>query len=226
MNKKNMLLIIIEIVFPIVFNLFFFLLGNGEKLPAEWVAYAFIHIAYIILVIAPYTFAKGTNPVVMGMPLQTISFIYFLAVLVFGIIIFAANPEKVVFTVLFEAVLFGIFVIIFVSAVLANENTSESVANQKAEVSYIKEISSKIKSLESLTNDERIVKSLERLYDIAHSSPSKTSGQCSAIESNIIDSLSSLEMIIFQADSETVLNTIGRIANLLNERNRILQSTY
>lgn len=226
MNKKNGILIAIDVLFPIVFNVCFFLVGDYEKTGAEWTAYAFIHVAYLIMVIIPYILSPGTAATVLGLPVQMMSFLYFVFALVFGIIIFIANPEKVIFTVVVEIIAFVLFAILFLSTLLANEHTVENEAVHRAEVSYIKDIAAKIQTISDNTEDDKTKKMLERLYDIAHASPSKTNERCVGLENEILDSITNLEMAVYQANDNEILSQCKRIANLLNERNRTLQSTY
>lgn len=226
MKKKDGLLIAIDILFPIVFNVAFFLVGGHEKTGAEWTAYAFIHIAYLIMVIVPYILSPGTAATVLGLPIQTMSFGYFLFTLVFGIIIFIVNPQKAAFTVIVEIIAFALFAVLALSAALANEHTVENEAVHRAEVSYIKEIAAKLQTISDNAEDEKTRRMIERLYDIAHASPSKTNDRCADLENEILNSISDLDMAVCQANDEEIFAHSKRIANLLNERNRMLQSTY
>ena len=58
MNKKTGLWIALDLIFVIVFNVVFFTLLGGEHPASVWVAYAFIHIAYIMVVVTPFLTRK------------------------------------------------------------------------------------------------------------------------------------------------------------------------
>ena len=226
MNKKNGLIIALDVLFPIIFNVLFFLLGEREKTGAEWTAYAFIHVAYLAMVFIPYILPVNLAATVIGMPIQTTAIVYFIITLVFGIVIFIVNPEKIVFTVAFEIILFGLFAALVISALLANEHTKESQAVHQQQVGYIKEISARIKALSDLTDDERTLRLIERLYDAAHTSPTKTTAACLEIEREIVDAVSGLEAAVYQADENEIMLQAKQVSVLLNKRNRMLQAAY
>lgn len=51
--KSNILKLVIGLIFLIVFNVLFFLLGGTERSDTEWVCYGFIHAAYLCLLVTP-----------------------------------------------------------------------------------------------------------------------------------------------------------------------------
>ena len=68
MNKKQVLWILLDLVFFIIFNVVFFVAGGTEHKASVWISYAFIHVAYIMLVITPLLVRKTTNKAVLGFP--------------------------------------------------------------------------------------------------------------------------------------------------------------
>lgn len=61
-----------------------------------------------------------------------------------------------------------------IANMIANENTADSTERHEDEVAYIKEFL-RVKMLVGKSTDRNANKEMERVYDLLHSSPSKSS---------------------------------------------------
>ena len=51
--KTNILKVIVALIFLVLFNVLFFVLGGTEQSQVNWVSYGFIHAAYLMILITP-----------------------------------------------------------------------------------------------------------------------------------------------------------------------------
>ncbi len=73
-------------------------------------------------------------------------------------------------------------------------------------------------------SDKKANKEIEKLYDLLHSSPSKSSPAVKDIEVEIADRVEGLEAKVRKDLAEDVIRICGEIISLTEERNRILQT--
>ena len=120
MKKLNVLWIILDLIFLVIFNAIFFLAGGVERVASVWISYAFIHFAYVMLVITPFLIRKSKSSVVFGYSLYSISAVYFLIQFVTGIVFIFISPESNTAAFLVQLCIAGIYGIILVSNMIAN----------------------------------------------------------------------------------------------------------
>ena len=82
MKKTKIFWYLLDSIFLIVFNLYFFLLKGIEQPASVWISYASIHLAYLMLLITPSFVRKGSVSADYGRPLFVITTSYFLALIV------------------------------------------------------------------------------------------------------------------------------------------------
>ena len=89
--KKNVLWILLDLVFLIVFNTVFFVAGGTDHNASVWISYGFIHLSYILLIITPFLIRKSSSAAVFGFSLYSISSTYFLVEFIVGVIFCLIN---------------------------------------------------------------------------------------------------------------------------------------
>ena len=224
MNKEHILWTILNSIFLIVFNVFFFALNGTDNVASVWISFAFIHFAYIMLLLTPKLIRSGKSSAVFGFSIYYVSSIYFLLQLVAGITFIIIAPESNVTAVLVQISIAMFYSIILVSLLIANERTADSEAIRQTQIIYIKDISSKTKELLDTVKDKDIKKPLERLYDTLYSSPTKSHNDLRNKEEDLLDSVNELESLIGSGDKERILSKINTLTTKINERNRLLKS--
>ena len=68
---------------------------------------------------------------------------------------------------------------------IANEYTADSVERHEDEVAYIKNAASRVKMLIGKASDKKDNKEIERVYDLLHSSPSRSIAIVKSLEEQI-----------------------------------------
>ena len=223
MKKKSLLWVALDFVFLIVFNTVFFVTGGTDHTASVWVSYAFIHFAYLMVLVTPFLIRKSSSAAVFGFSIYSISSVYFFVEFVVGIIFISLKQDSYKPALIVQIVVAGINAVILISHLIANESTADSIERHEQEVAYIKEAASRVKPLIGKLSDKKADREIERLYDLLHSSPSKSSGAVYSLESSIMGMIENLEMCVSANNVETILPLVTKIATTVEERNRKLR---
>lgn len=220
MNKKSVLWILLDLIFLAVFNTVFFVAGGTDHTASVWISYGFIHFAYLMVLVTPFLIRKSSSAAVFGFSLYSISSTYFLLEFVVGLIFIFMKSESYKASLIVQVIVAGIYAVLLLSHLIANEHTADSVERHEEEVAYIKTASSRVKALIGKANDKKANKEIEKAYDTLHSSPSKTVTTVRSIESNVMNKVAELEGAVSDQDTATIITIAGEIVALMEERNR------
>ena len=223
MKKTKIFWYLLDSIFLIVFNLYFFLLKGIEQPASVWISYASIHLAYFMLLITPSFVRKGSVSADYGRPLFVITTSYFFLALIVGVVFIALSPESITVALLVQVTIAAIFAILLLTNLIANEHTADNVEKHEEELKYVKESSSKLNAILNQISDNTIRKKVEKAYDLIHSSQVKSSYKVKSIEQDVIDEIDKLENALKQNNFETIQLIVDKICNLANERNRQLK---
>lgn len=223
MNKKSVLWILLDLVFLIVFNIVFFVMGGAQHPASVWISYGFIHFAYIMLVVTPFLIRKSSSAAVFGFSLYSISSAYFIAAFIVGVIFIAAHPENYKWSLIVQVVIAGFYAIMLISNMIANEHTADSIERHEMELQYVKESSAMLKGIMEMASDKALKKKIEKAYDLLHSSQVKSSGAVRDYEVTVMDLIEVLEQNVARNDVVAANTTLDKIMKNANERNRRLR---
>lgn len=223
MNKKSVLWILLDLVFLIVFNIVFFVMGGAQHPASVWISYGFIHFAYIMLVVTPFLIRKSSSAAVFGSSLYSISSAYFFAAFIVGVIFIAAHPENYKWSLIVQVVIAGFYAIMLISNMIANEHTADSIERHEMELQYVKESSAMLKGIMEMASDKTLKKKIEKAYDLLHSSQVKSSGAVRDYEVTVMDLIEVLEQNVARNDLAAANTTLDKIIKNANERNRRLR---
>lgn len=217
--KKTILSILLDLIFVVIFNIIFFVAGGTDHVASVWISYAFIHFAYIMVLVTPLLVRKSSSAAVFGFALGSISSMYFFIELIVGIIFIFAKTETVKIPLVVQVIMFGIYAIMLLSNMIANENTADSIQRHETELKFIKESSAKLKFLMDNTTDTSLKKSIEKAYDVVHASRVKSNIAVRSIELDTIKLIDALTQQVRTGENERARETISRIISNVNERN-------
>lgn len=223
MNKKFVLHMLLDLVFLAVFNLVFFVVGGAEHVASVWLAYGFIHFAYIMVLVTPLLARKSSSAAVFGMTLYGISAVYFIVEFIIGVILIFVASDSYKASLVVQVVVTGIYAVILLTNLIANERTAENVVKHETEVAYIKNIAADLKLLVGKASDKKANKEIEKAYDAIHSSPAKSSMTVRGIEERIGCVIVELRDAVKYDDSAQIIAIAQEIVSLTEERNRNLR---
>lgn len=223
MSKKQVLWLLLDLVFLIVFNVVFFIIGGFKHNLSVWISYGFIHFSYIMLLITPFFVRKTKNTAVLSSPLYAISSAFFLITFLVGLVFIYAYPVSFKVSVVVHIIIFGIYASMLISHMLANESTADSIEQHEKELQYVKKSSAKLRNMIDYTDDKETKKELEKLYDLLHSSPAKSNNSVRSLETSVLSQIDILNEYLNDGAFEIAKLTIKKIENDANERNRKLK---
>ena len=220
MNKKSMLYIFLDLIFLAVFNIVFFVVGGIEHPASVWISYGFIHFSYLMILVTPFLIRKSSNVALFGFSLYSISAVYFWVEFLVGLVLVFVCSDSYKASLVVQVIIAGIYAVLLISNLIANEHTADSIECHEDEVAYIKDASSRIKQLIGKASDKKANKEIEKAYDLLHSSPSHSVATIKLLEQQIKDKIDELENVIYSNDTAAIITILGEITNLTEERNQ------
>lgn len=223
MKKTTVLWIILDLIFIIIFNAIFFVLGGTEHNVSVWISYGFIHFAYFMLLLTPALISKGKSAVVFGFSLFSISAVYFFTEFVTGIIFIAVSPESYIAALSVQLCIAGLYGIMLVANMLANEHTAEVEEKRQNQIDYVKKASAELKGLLESITDKDMKKKVERVYDTLYSSPVKSHPNLAQTESQILLSIGDLANAVSSGNKDMIISLADSLLIAVDERNSQLK---
>lgn len=136
-------------------------------------------------------------------------------------VILKSNSYKVALVV--QIIIAGIYGVLLISYLIANESTADSVEKHEDEVAYIKTAASRVKALVGKSKGKKANKEIEKAFDLLHSSPTKSISTVRYLESAVMNQISDLEDAVQSGETDLIIVTAGEIISTIEERNRKLR---
>lgn len=163
------------------------------------------------------------DEIVSDYGLYSVSATYFFIEFVVGLIFVFVKSESYKASLVVQIIIAGVYAIMLIANMIANENTADSTERHEDEVAYIKRVSSRVKMLVGKSTDRNANKEMERVYDLLHSSPSKSSMTVKNEEAEIVDKIANLEGAVASNSASDIIAISNEIISLVEERNRKLR---
>jgi hypothetical protein len=224
MKKTNVLWIILDLIFLVIFNAVFFMAGGYEHKASVWISYTFIHFAYLMLLLTSALIRKGKNTAVFGFPLYSASSVYFFLELLIGAAFIVISPDGYKIPLLVQIIIAGLYGIILVSNMIANEHTADAEEIRQSQVDYVKRASAELKSVLEQITDKEAKKKVEKVYDALYSSPVKSRPDLAQTESQILMSIGALKNAAATGENENIISLSEFLLAAVNGRNRQLMT--
>ena len=219
----NYLWLLLNSIFIILFNVTFFVALGFSHAFSAWIAYAFIHISYIAVLVTPRLTPQTKSRMVLGVTLDAISIGYFLIELLLGIAIILLAPAGWTTSFLVQFALFCAYLFTLVVNLIANTHTVENETQCAGELSYHKTMRYKITALQEESNSARIKKKMEELYDSANSSQTKSHADMAEIDQKILARIDLLEQELLAKPEDDIIATINSAIALIKKRDQSLR---
>lgn len=221
--KKTILWILLDLVVLAVFNSLFFVIGGTDHEKSVWISYGFIHFAYAMLLITPLLIRNSSSSSVFGYSLYSISSVYFIVEFVIGLVFIIVNPYTIKAALIIQVIIAGIYAVILLSHLIANEDTADKVEKHENEAAFIKQASMQIKALVGKSDSKKANKEIEKTFDLLHSSPSKSNNAVAPLESAILRTVAELEGTVSSKDEDAIISKAREIISLAEARNSELK---
>lgn len=221
MDKKCLLWYLLDSIFIIVFNLFFFLLGGAQHCASVWFSYVMIHVAYGLVLATPYLIVRGTSSTDYGRPVYVGTVAYFFVEFLTGLVFIFVAPQSMTAPILVQITILAVFAVFILANLIANEHTAESVERHQKESEYVKQCCLKLKLLSGKATDQTVSKKIDKAYDIINASPLKSAASVADVEQSVIQKIAELEAATLDESASLLIDEIIKLAN---ERNSRLQA--
>lgn len=173
-----------------------------------------------MLMITPKLIRKSSSSAVFGFSLYSISSAYFLIAFIVGVIFVFVRSESYKVSLVSQVIIAGLYLIMLISHMIANEHTADSIERHEMELQYVKESSAKIKGIMGSVEDRKLKKQIEKVYDLIHGSQTKSNNAARDYELTVMDLLEVLEQNIKRNDLVAASTTLDKIIKNAEERNR------
>lgn len=223
MNKKPLFNLMLDLIFLVVFNIVFFVIGGTEHPLSVWISYGFIHFSYLMILATPYLVRKSSSGAIFGFSIYSISTAYFFVEFFIGLIFIFVGSESYKASLIVQVIIAGAYAAMLISNLLANEYTADNIERHENEVAFIKNVSSRIKILMGKVSDKKANKEIEKAYDILHSSPTRSIASVKLLEEDIKNKVTDLENAVASNDIAKIITIVGEIVAKTEERNRMLK---
>ena len=221
--KKGIIITIMDLVFLAAFNIIFFIAGGTEHTQSEWIAYAFIHFSYVMLLLTPLLTRRSSSAYIFGASISTVSYVYFIITFIIDLILIFVKSDSYLPAVIINVIITAIYILMLMSVLLANEHTADSVEKHEDELKYVKNASTKLRLILSSIDDKVTEKEVQKAYDIIHSSPVASNYSVKGIESEILGLVDILYDNVSGNQNDRAVKTADRIIKLANVRNMQLK---
>lgn len=176
-----------------------------------------------MVLVTPFLIRKSSSAAVFGFSLYSVSVGYFFLEFIVGLIFIIIGSESYKASLVVQVIIAGIYTIMLITNLIANEDTADSVEKHEGEVAYIKNAASKVKILIGKANDKAANKEIEKAYDSLHSSPTRSIATVKLIEEEINNKIIELEDAVIADNTAAIITIAGEIVAKTEERNRKLK---
>ena len=211
------------LLFPIVFNVMFFIIGGTDHRVSVWISYGSIHFAYFILLLTPLLVCKGQSKAVFGFSLYSLSYAYFFTELITGIIFILVSPESYIAALLVQLCIAGVYAVLLMSNMIANERTAEAEEKRQYEIDYVKKAAAELASIMSGISDGDTRRKVEKFHDAISASPVKSHPSVLSLETQLLAGIANLRAAIRAKKMESIIAQSDTLLTMINERNRQLK---
>jgi len=223
LKKTNTLWVMMDSIFLIIFNALFFVLGGTDHTMSVWISYGFVHFAYFMLLATPFLVREGKSAAVFGFSLYAISSMYFFIELIAGVIFILVSPEGYKATLLVQLCIAGVYAVLLIFNMIANERTAEAEEKRQYEIDYVKKAAGEIASIMNGINDRDTKRKVEKVYDAINASPVKSHPNLLPLESQVLVAITNLRGVIGTNNKENIISQSDALLTMINERNRQLK---
>ena len=210
--KQRGLRIGIAVLFVILFNVLFFVLGGGRRPASVWISYGMIHLAWLCFAASPILSGKNEHAV-SGLSIYAVSGVYFLAELVAGLIFILAAPEHAKAALLVQLALFIIYLTVLLTVLLANDHTAEQTRQRSDAAADIRSLNRRARDLADRLEDETANREIRRVCDQLSALPLSRVDQAWSPEA--LSVLSALEEAVKNQDAAAAAETARELQRLL-----------
>lgn len=210
-------------IFVVVFNAVFFILSGTNHPASVWISYGFIHFAYFMLLATRFWVTEGRSAAVFNLSLYSISFTYFLAEFILGLAFVFASPESYKAALSAQLSAAGVFGIVMIANIIANQRTAETEHKHQIELGYVKRAAAEVAAIMNGMSNRDGRKNVERVYDAISASPAKSHPDLFPLEAKLLVAIADLRRAVESNDMGSIAARSDALLTMVGDRNRKLK---
>lgn len=221
--KKKVLLLILESLFVIIFNVMFFLLGGHEGAHASrWISYAGIHIAYALMIITPILLKHSKTDTAFGFPISAISAVYFVAEFLLALIFVLFNPVGWKACFLMQLILLAIYAVFILVLLISDVSAREKEAKKLQTGKFVGDAKDELSAIMKKTRNSDIIAVLDTVREKLEISSLDSVAEALPIEDEFMKQLKRIKVSAEMKDLARVTDDAQDAKELLSKRNSII----
>lgn len=224
-DRNSKMAWVLTLLFPVVFNVLFFAYPI-KRTAFTWICYAFIHLAYFLLVYAIYFTNESSQQYRNRTTVIPVTAIYFVIELIVGVTLIILQSILFIVTLrarhalMIQGLLFVVFFAIALFLLLANRHDEQVETVQAIERQFIQGSAESVRALLDKGPSLKANKAIEAVYDKLRTSPVASSPEAQQIEAQIRSRVHALSNMTTE---EEILGATSEIMDLIQTRNSVLR---
>lgn len=210
------------VVGMIVYNVFVLLIFR-EKGNAYWSAYIFSMIAIAVQAVVPIATSQKSSRMsdaLLGFSLLKSGIIYLAVQVIFGLIVMAVHSFPVTWAVVIQMVLLAVYVIMVISAIIADHHVEEVNQKTAERTFFIKALRVDLAAQKSRVSDAEVGAALDKLTEKLRYADPASHDLLAKVEDQISNTMERLKAEIANGgDKAQILQLIHLLDLQIDERN-------
>jgi hypothetical protein len=227
MKHKNIqLLMMIYAVVFVVYNIILFLIFN-DKGTVFWINYGFLIVAFVTQLLSLLFSLKKPNieTIFFGIPLISLSFFYLMSTVVVSLLFMFYQQIGITITVIIHLIIFTIFFVIAVLALMAKDAIIDLNESVKITVQTHKNLNIDVDSLMSYAKNPTSKEAIRKLSEIIKYSDPMSNESVAKLDELIKLKIGEMKLQLELNNDNSIKSTCSEIESLYKERNqRLLNS--
>lgn len=212
--------LILKLVFPVIFNLAFFLALGFTATTSQWLSWAAINVSYGAFLWTLREPVKA-NLSVLRFSLYLIGACYWVVELVVGLVFMLLLAHSPMLAGIVQLVLFGLFLVVLLSSKMANVSTEQSLERQRTQGQFLQGLRSGVSACYSQMN----LTELQDLEQALEVSPLVSTAAVAALEQELRANLSKLKQAVAAQDHKQARQLAATMLLQVKQRNAMLEAT-
>lgn len=217
-NNKVLFGIIGAIALAIVDLVVFTVIKNFTA--TRWINIVFLNFAVIVAWGSTFMLGNKENEYLNYSRLPIIAGYSGLA-FALSVILLALNLKNVLFTIVPQLVLLGVFGVVFTTNTMTNNLVENSKNESKQNYSKIKDLANRLEVISKSVDDRNIAKKIEKAYDEVNSAKIKVEEDTTQVDNDILQSITMIEFYVQNKDFEKIDEQVNKIRSLVAKRNQM-----
>lgn len=217
--KNNVVKVLLALVFLVVFNILFFVIGGVTHSTSCWISYAFIHLSYACILLVPVVTVHDKGTAVLTGALYLVSLGYFVVELIVGSAFIFLGLSNITIPLIIQLVIFAVFAYKFLLTLLANDQTYKSMRKQKLENFYIQSMAQNVRSFIAEYKGGDYQRIIEKVYNSLNESSLESFPEVAAEESKLRDSVDEFCDVLENKKNDQIESLGKKVLRCIQDRN-------